>query len=115
MFGSYPFRTIRGARSFSGRYCIGGSKRTSVQPELAMGNVRLFFDHLFFSLISVWVVLVVAYFGLAAASDAFSITEAPWLAVALWVGPSLLLAGYFTFRSIRNRPSDTIVYTRRES
>jgi hypothetical protein len=79
-----------------------------------MSNVRVFFDHLFFSLISVWVVLVIAYFGLAVASDAFSVTDNPWLAAGLWVGPSLLLAGFFTYRTIKNRPSDTIVYTQRE-
>jgi len=80
-----------------------------------MGNVRVFFDHLFFSLIAIWVLLVIGYFGLVVAADDSLISDNLWFTAMAWVVSSLVLAGFFTYRSIKNRPSDAIVYTRRES
>ena len=78
-----------------------------------METVRIFFDHLFFSLVSVFVVLLVLSIAAGGLITGFSLTDHPWAAALVWILASLGLAAALTYSSIKNKPSDRAEFTRR--
>lgn len=91
-----------------------------------MEKLRIFLDHLVFSLIAVFLTLLVLsifgsgifgaiayWFGEPSSMEEFSIGNNLLISAAVWLGVSLILAGILTIRSVRNLPKDNIVYTKR--
>jgi len=80
-----------------------------------MANVRVFLDHLVFAVLSVAFVSVVLHLALQTVADSTPFDENIWVTIALCLVVSVSLAAFLTHRTIKGRPSDEIVYTRRES
>jgi hypothetical protein len=90
-----------------------------------MDTLRAFLDHLYYSLVIVLVGLIglyVALYVLDTALEAilfpvgfkeFSVRSHVIKLLMLWLAGSLALAGFLTYQSIRNRPQDHIVHTKR--
>ncbi|MFH1117655.1 MAG: hypothetical protein V1792_27365 [Pseudomonadota bacterium] len=79
-----------------------------------MGNVKLFLDHLFFSLVSVFVAILLLSLILGGIAPDFSLGDNIWAAAAVWVVLSASLAGVLTYSSMRKRETGHIEFTRRK-
>lgn len=76
--------------------------------------IKTFLGHLYFSLCCTFVVFLVLY-GLVSTIDTSFSTATNFLyAAGAFVFVSAGLAGFLTFVTIKNRPKDHIVYTRRQ-
>lgn len=80
-----------------------------------MADVKVFLDHLVFSVLSVGFVAVLLHLAIRAVDDSTPFDEHIWIMTGLCLAVALSLAGFLTYRTIKGRPSDEIVYTRRES
>lgn len=78
-----------------------------------MENARIFFDHLVFALVSVFVVLLVVNLIFGGFVPEFSLADHFWLAVAVWTALSAAVAAALTFASIRKNAPDSFDFTRR--
>jgi len=90
-----------------------------------MDTLRAFLDHLYYSLVLVLAGLIGLYAALYVLDTAFEATLFPLGfkdfsvrshiigLLILWLVGSVGLAGFHTYQSIRNRPQDRIVYTKR--
>ncbi len=95
------------------------------RPEGAMENIKAFLSHLYFSLavvllgmIGLYIVLyiidlVLAPIHLGFGFKQFSVGGHLRLLAGVWVVVSLGLAGVLTYITIKNRPVDRVMYTKR--
>ncbi|MDQ7784075.1 MAG: hypothetical protein RDU20_14420 [Desulfomonilaceae bacterium] len=79
-----------------------------------MANAKLFLDHFFFSLVSVFVAILVFSLIVGGIVPDFSLGDHLWTAAAAWIVLSCILASVLTYLSIRNRPAENINYTQRK-
>ncbi len=99
---------------------------TAVAAEATVKEVKVFLDHFYFSLIAVLIGMIVLYLlwatvsgamgmaGSEASGTGFTMGGNIWLLALLWVLISGVAAGVLTALTIRNRPKDQIVYTKRQ-
>jgi hypothetical protein len=78
-----------------------------------MEYLKVFADHFYFSLVVVLVGLIVLYIALVGIGSDFAVSDHIWTALGTWMGASCGLAAVLTYRTIRHRPRDHIMYTRR--
>jgi hypothetical protein len=78
------------------------------------GGVRIFFDHLYFSVCCVLVGFLFVYCIARWTGHGFDLDNNFWICSALCVALSLILAAYFTYVSTSSRPSDYNVHTKRK-
>lgn len=78
-----------------------------------MENLRIFFDHLLFAVVSVFVVMLVFSLVLGSLVSDFSLGDHLWLAAIVWIVSSVGLAGGLTYSSVRNKSPDRVEFTRR--
>jgi len=79
-----------------------------------MENAKIFFDHLFFSLVAVFVTILVFSFAVGGIAPDFSLADHIWPVAAIWVTFSVALAGILTYSSIKRKPHEHIDFTRRK-
>ncbi len=91
-----------------------------------MSELKTYLDNLYFSLfiifvgfIGLYIVLYVLSIALEPAGisfnmDSFSIYENFTVLLLLWIILSCTLAAVLTVRSVRNRPKDAVVFTKRK-
>ncbi len=86
-----------------------------------MNNLKVYLDHFYFSLFVVLLGMLVFYMlastvgsDPAVTTNQGSISYTAKIAVGAWILISAVLAGALTVRTIRNRPVDHTVYTKRE-
>jgi len=77
-------------------------------------NVRIFLDHLYFSVCCVFVGFLLIYSIARWTGHGFSLDDNIVVCVATVAALSLILAAYFTYMSISRAPSEFIVRTKRE-
>jgi len=80
-----------------------------------MENTRVFLDHLVFSLVSVFVAILVFSFIVGGIAPDFSLADHFWSVAAIWGVLSVSLAALLTYLSMKRRPSGQINFTRRKS
>lgn len=80
----------------------------------AMENTRIFLDHFFFSLVAVFVAILVFSFAVGGIAPDFSLADHIWPVAAIWVALSGALAGVLTYSSSKKRPPEQIDFTRRK-
>jgi hypothetical protein len=88
--------------------------------------MKTFLDHLYFSLVSTLVGLIALYLVLYVVDGAlaqigmsfgfrkFSVGASILALTIVWVLASSGLACFLTYRTVKNRPRDQIVYTKRQ-
>jgi hypothetical protein len=88
--------------------------------------MKTFLDHLYFSLVSTLVGLIALYLVLYVVDGAltqigmsfgfrnFSVGASILALTIVWVLASSRLACFLTYRTVKNRPRDQIVYTKRQ-
>ncbi|MGO9568518.1 MAG: hypothetical protein ACLP5H_13340 [Desulfomonilaceae bacterium] len=77
-------------------------------------SVRIFFDHLYFSVCCVFVVFLLVYSITRWTGHGFDLDDNFTLWVLAVAALSLILAAYLTHVSISRRPSEFIARTKRE-
>jgi hypothetical protein len=77
-----------------------------------MDLIKTFLGHFYFSVCCTAVVFLVLYVLVTGVDSSFSPNI--YLVLGAFVAVSVGLAGFLTYLTIRNRPKDHIVYTRRE-
>lgn len=90
-----------------------------------MPNYKIFMDHFFFSIIGVFMALIGLYvlfyvvdgilgaWGLPLGFKNFSVGDNILIISIIWIVISLILTGVLTAISIRNRPTDSIIRSKR--
>jgi hypothetical protein len=79
-----------------------------------MGNTKVFLDHLVFSLVSVFVAILVFSLIVGGIAPDFSLGDHIWSVAAIWAVLSISLASLLTYSSIKKRPNEHIDFTRRK-
>ncbi len=77
-------------------------------------NLRIFLDHLYFSLCCVFVGFLLVYHLADWTGHGFDLDKTHDLCIFIGAAVSLILASVFTFMSISRRPKDSIDYTKRQ-
>jgi len=77
-------------------------------------NVRIFLDHLYFSVCCVLVGFLLVYFITRWSGYGFDLDDNIVICVVAIAALSLILTAYFTHRSISRAPSEFIVRTKRK-
>ena len=76
-------------------------------------NIKIFFDHLYFSVFCVFVVFFLVY-GIAKwTGKGFDLDDNFRTCATIVVAATLILTAFLTFMSIWKRPKDNIVFTKR--
>ncbi len=83
-------------------------------PVTTMGNVKLFLDHLFFSLVCIFVAILVFSLLIGGLAPDFSLGDHVWSVAAVWVVLSVSLASVLTYSSMRKKVTGHIEFTRRK-
>jgi cell division protein FtsW (lipid II flippase) len=78
------------------------------------GPVRIFFDHLYFSVCCILVGFLVVYSAAAWVGYGFNLDENMALCTIIGLVLALALAFFLTYLTIRRRPRDFIVRTKRQ-
>ncbi|MEW6349969.1 MAG: hypothetical protein AB1646_12960 [Thermodesulfobacteriota bacterium] len=91
-----------------------------------MKEVKVFLNHFYFSLIVVLVGMIVLYIlwsiyggaiemaGSGASGKGFTVGDNLLVVALVWVLLAAVLAGVLTVQTIRNRPKNEIVFTKRQ-
>ncbi len=77
-------------------------------------GVRIFLDHLYFSVCCVLVGILLVYYIAKWTGHGFDLDANMRVCIVLGSILSLALATYFTYASISRRPSEFIVHTKRQ-
>jgi hypothetical protein len=77
-------------------------------------NVRIFLDHLYFSVCCVLVSFLLVYCAAGWMGHGFSLDANLPLCLVTGTTLSLILTAYFTYSSIARRPSEFVVQTKRQ-
>jgi hypothetical protein len=80
-----------------------------------MEKIKVFLDHLYFSLVSVAVGLALVYLILSGVGADSSFSDHKLAVGCVWLGASAALAALLTYRTVRNRRQPSIPYTHRET
>jgi hypothetical protein len=91
-----------------------------------MQNIKVFFNHFYFSLIAVLGCMIGLYVvlrildvalevvGIRLGVRDFSIGSHPWSLTTLWLAATVSWASWLTYKTIKSRPTGDVVYTRRQ-
>jgi hypothetical protein len=77
-------------------------------------DIKIFFDHLYFSVCCILVGFLLVYCAAGWIGHGFSVDANMALCVVTGTALSLILAAYLTYVSIARRPSELIIQTRRQ-
>jgi hypothetical protein len=76
--------------------------------------LRIFLDHLYFSVCCVLVGFFVVYYIAKWTGHGFDLDDSMMVCLAAGVALSLILTAYFTYMSISRRPDKSIIRTKRQ-
>jgi hypothetical protein len=90
-----------------------GMQTLALRLVYPMEHIRIFFDHLVFSLVSVSAVLLVVSLIIGGFVPEYSLGDYFWFAAALWAIVSISVAAALTYSSIKNKAPDRVDFTHR--
>lgn len=80
-----------------------------------MATLKIFADHLYFSLACFAVGFVILYALLAAVGYGVAVGQNIWAILGAWIALSAVTAGILTQRTLQKRKEASILFTRRKS
>jgi hypothetical protein len=113
MIGAFP-RPPSGLDKTNRPFYTGLNYRTTWFDSAKMDIIKTFLGHLYFSLCCTGIVFLILYGLVSEIDSSFSPVAEFYYVTGAFVGASAGFAGFLTYLTIKKRPKNHIVYTRRE-